>query len=63
MKKILLIEDDPDQQKMYGRIFRKSGYKFLEALNGKQGIKTAKAEKPDLILLDLLMYGFQELTP
>ena len=56
-KKILLIEDDPDQQKMYLFAFEKAGHRLLQATNGKDGVATAHKEKPDVILLDMLMNG------
>jgi CheY-like chemotaxis protein len=56
-KTILLIEDDPDQQKMYSLVFTKKGYKFLQALGGVEGVEMAQREKPALILLDILMNG------
>ncbi|MEK9165673.1 MAG: response regulator [Patescibacteria group bacterium] len=57
-KTILMIEDDQDQLKMYGFAFEKAGYRFLKAPNKIEGFNLAKKEKPDLILLDLLINGF-----
>lgn len=57
-KTILMIEDDPEQLKMYGFAFEKAGYRFLKAPNKVEGFNVAKKEKPDLILLDLLINGF-----
>ena len=54
-KKILLIEDDPAQIMLYEMEFKFFGYKLLIAKNGKSGIEIALREKPDLILLDLLL--------
>ena len=53
--KILLIEDDKDQIFMYRFKFEKEGFAFFSARTGAEGIKTAKTEKPDLILLDLIL--------
>ena len=61
-KTVLLIEDDPSQQKMYGYAFIMRGVKFLGALTSKDGLKMAKDKKPDLILLDLLLNGLNALT-
>ncbi|MDZ7798487.1 MAG: response regulator [Patescibacteria group bacterium] len=55
MSKILLIEDDADQIMMYQAKFELSGHDFLAAENGLEGLKKAKQEKPDIILIDLLM--------
>ena len=54
--KVLLIDDSPMQQKI-ARIYleKGEGYTVLTANNGKDGVEAAKAEKPDLILLDVEM--------
>ena len=53
--KILLIEDDADQILMYQTKFEKDGYEFISANNGTKGLELAKKEKPDIILLDIVM--------
>lgn len=55
MKKILFIEDAMALQKTFGDILRKGGYEMTSALDGEEGLKLAKTEKPDLILLDLIL--------
>ncbi|MCK4781789.1 response regulator [Candidatus Parcubacteria bacterium] len=55
MKKILFIEDEPVLQKNLENIFQAEGYKTMGALDGEIGLKLAQAEKPDLILLDLVL--------
>lgn len=55
MKKILFIEDEPTLQKTVGEVLSQEGFLILEALNGEIGLATAKSEKPDLILLDLIL--------
>ena len=57
MKKVLLIEDDKDQILLYQTKFELDGYGFLAAKNGPEGLKLAEQEKPDMILIDLLMPG------
>jgi len=54
-KTILLIEDDSDQILMYRTKFELSGHNFIAAENGLEGLKKAKKDKPDIILIDLLM--------
>lgn len=54
-KKILLIDDDSLLLRMYATKLQADGYVVLEAANGQEGIAIAKKEKPDLILLDLMM--------
>jgi len=64
MKKILFVEDEPTLQKTLGDVLVREGYKVISALDGKIGLRLAKSEKPDLILLDLVlpsMHGFQVL--
>ena len=48
-KKILLIEDDPDQVFLYLTKFKMEGLKLLTAKNGVEGLAMAKKEKPDII--------------
>lgn len=55
MKKILIIEDEKTLLEMYRIRFEKAGYEVFAAANGQRGIETAQKEKPDLILLDILM--------
>lgn len=55
MKKILFIEDEPTLQKTVGEILSQEGFTILEALDGEAGLAIAKKEKPDLILLDLIL--------
>jgi len=64
MKKILFIEDEAALQKTLGDVLSQEGYKVLGALNGEIGLNMAKTEKPELILLDLVlpkMHGFEVL--
>ncbi|MDD5566606.1 MAG: response regulator [Patescibacteria group bacterium] len=53
--KILLIEDDRDQINMYRFKFEKEGFVLISARNGGEGIAAARSEKPDIILLDLIL--------
>lgn len=62
MAKILFIEDEAALQKTVGEILEQEGFEVLRALDGEIGIKLAKTQKPDLILLDLIIPkkdGFQ----
>ena len=64
MKKILIIEDESALQKTLGEVLSQQGYEILPALNGEVGLKLAQSEKPDLILLDLILpkiHGFDVL--
>jgi DNA-binding response OmpR family regulator len=55
MKKILFIEDEAAIQKTLGESLRKKGYEVKSALDGEIGLRLAKSENPDLILLDLIL--------
>jgi len=52
---ILICEDEPLIQSVYKKYLEQQGYKILTANNGKEGLKVAKTEHPNLILLDILM--------
>ncbi len=54
-KVILIVEDEPKNLKLVRDLLQVSGYKTIEATDGKQGIELAKARKPDLILMDIMM--------
>ncbi len=55
MKKILIVEDEPALLRVLSDKFTNEGYTVLEAKNGLTGLKVALEEKPDTILLDILM--------
>jgi DNA-binding response OmpR family regulator len=55
MQKILFIEEEPTLQKAVGEILAQEGFKVFSALDGERGLELIKKEKPDLILLDLIL--------
>lgn len=55
MAKILFVEDEPTLQKAVGEVLTQEGFKVLSALDGEKGLELIKQEKPDLILLDLIL--------
>ena len=61
-KKILVVEDEEVINKIYADELRDQGFSVLTALNGIDGLELALREKPDLILLDILMPGMDGLT-
>ena len=54
-KTILIVEDDPRQMRLIQDLLKISGYATITATDGEKGIKLAKAKKPDLILMDIMM--------
>lgn len=55
MKKILFVEDEESLQKVVKDTLEKNGYSVISAMDGEIGIALAQSEKPDLILLDLIL--------
>lgn len=55
MSKILLVEDDKILLKMYQDKLENEGYQVIVAIDGREGLKKVEEEKPDFILLDLMM--------
>ena len=53
--KILVVDDDPDILDAVTMILETQGYQVVTARDGLEGLATLKAEKPDLMILDLLM--------
>jgi twitching motility two-component system response regulator PilH len=54
-KKVLVVDDDPDVRLFSVTVLEENGYTPLEAANGEEGLKMIKKEKPELIILDVLM--------
>jgi two-component system cell cycle response regulator DivK len=52
-KKILIVEDDLKNQKLFRDVLEKVGYETILAIDGEQGVQLAQTEKPDLILMDI----------
>ena len=55
--KILVVDDDPDIIEIISYNLKKENYKVFSCYNGTDSIKIAEKEKPDLIILDLMMPG------
>jgi two-component system phosphate regulon response regulator PhoB len=56
-KKILVVDDEEDIIELVRYNLSREGYKVLCAASGEEGLKTARAENPDLIVLDLMLPG------
>lgn len=57
MPKVLIVDDIRSEQQLIANALRPHGYHCLEASDGSQAYAIAKAEKPDVILLDVVMPG------
>jgi len=55
MKKILIVEDEVELAEMYEEKLERVGFKILLAFTADEGLELTKKEKPDLILLDILL--------
>jgi two-component system cell cycle response regulator DivK len=53
LQTVLLVEDTEDNRFMMRRLLEMTGYRVIEAMNGEEAVKLAKAESPHLILMDL----------
>lgn len=53
MTKVLIVEDNELNRDMLSRRLMRQGYEVIMALDGEQGIEMAKAEDPDIILMDM----------
>jgi len=58
-KKILLVDDDPGVHLVIVPILSKAGYIAISAKNGEQALHLALNERPDLIVLDVIMPGIK----
>lgn len=54
-KKILVVDDDPDIHEALSMILESNGYQMISAWDGIEGLACLKAQKPDLIIMDLMM--------
>jgi twitching motility two-component system response regulator PilH len=62
MARILIVDDSPTQTLSLTKIVKKHGHEILTAKDGVEGVEIAKAELPDLVLMDVVMpniNGFQ----
>ena len=56
-QKVLLVDDEPDIIELLKYNLEREGYQVSTALNGRDALKVAKANRPDLIVLDIMMPG------
>jgi two-component system alkaline phosphatase synthesis response regulator PhoP len=55
MARILVVDDEPDMVEMIKAALEGASHKVIAAFNGKEGIEKARKEKPDAIVLDIMM--------
>ena len=60
-EKILIIEDDEAIIKVLHRVLSYEGYEIFKALNGQQGLNSARENHPDLVILDMMLPGMDGL--
>jgi pilus assembly protein CpaE len=56
-EKILIVDDEFDTLRLVGLMLERQGYSIIAAENGQQALQALKREKPDLVLLDIMMPG------
>ncbi len=54
-KKILVVDDEPDFVRIILSKLKAQGYEAISAVNGKEAVKAAQEQKPDLIVMDIVM--------
>lgn len=57
MAKVLIVDDSPTETYKLTTMLEKNGHSVITAENGEAGVQVAKAEKPDLVLMDIVMPG------
>ena len=57
IKKILIVDDSPTERAFLEGVLVKAGYATVHAVSGEDAVEKAKAELPDLILMDVVMPG------
>ncbi len=55
MTKVLVVEDNPNNMKLITLVLKKHGYETIGAMTGEEGVEKASTEKPDMILMDILL--------
>ena len=53
--RVLVVDDDEDTLRVYDKTLSDAGYAVLMARNGKESVEKARKEKPDVIIMDIMM--------
>ena len=62
MATVLVVEDNPANMRLTTLLLRSAGHSVLRALDAETGLKLARGEKPDLILIDIQLPGMDGFT-
>ena len=62
MERILIADDEALMRQLVADFLRPEGYEVLEAVDGKQALDIFNEQKPDLVLLDVMMPGYDGWT-
>jgi DNA-binding NtrC family response regulator len=54
-KKILVVDDDENQRRLYAQEFRDEGYEVVLAASGRAAIESVASDRPDIVVLDICM--------
>ncbi|MCL6556791.1 MAG: response regulator [Burkholderiales bacterium] len=57
MSKVLVVDDSPTERHFLSEILSKQGYQVIMAESGEEAMEKAKSQRPDLILMDVVMPG------
>lgn len=57
MAKILIVDDSPTETYKFREVLERYGHEVIEAANGADGVAVARAEQPQLVLMDVVMPG------
>ena len=61
-KRVLIVEDNPISMELLSELVQAEGYGVIPAVSGSEGLSIARAEHPDLILMDIQLPGIDGLT-
>ena len=57
IKNVLVVDDSPTDTHVLAEMLKKNGFNVLQAASGEDGVAKAKSDKPDLVLMDVVMPG------
>ena len=60
--KILVADDDPNVHQSLNAYFRREGYQIISAFDGEQAVQQARLQRPDMMILDIMMPGMDGVT-